>query len=46
MVRGADWDAYGAHVGDYVTVHGREYAIVSATRDESDLVEAALRESR
>lgn len=46
LVPGADWDMYGARVGALVTVDGAEYVIASVERDESDLVEAMLRESR
>jgi len=46
LVPGAEWDAHGLKGGSLVTVAGDEYTIASADRDESDLVEARLRESR
>lgn len=46
LAPGADWDLYDARVGSFVTVGGTEYTIVKIERDESDLVEAQLRESR
>lgn len=46
LVKGPDWDAAGLRVGSHVTVNGTEHAVVSVERDDSDLVVAALRESR